>query len=32
MSIESSRDAKRNTLRVFEDSGIGRKMINLTPT
>jgi NAD+ synthase len=32
MSIESSRDAKRNALRVFEDSKIGRMDINLTQT
>jgi NH3-dependent NAD+ synthetase len=31
MSIESSKTAKRNALRVFEDSKIGRKMVDLTP-
>lgn len=31
MDINSSNSSKRNALRVFEDSQIGRKMINLTP-
>ena len=30
MSIDSSRDARRNALRVFEDSKIGRKELDLT--
>jgi hypothetical protein len=32
MSVESSQNAKRNALRVFEDSKIGRMMVDLTST
>jgi NAD+ synthase len=32
MSIDSSRNAKRNALRVFEDSKIGRMSIDLSQT